>query len=141
MGEQAQGHMVMPAPPAVHGIVIHPDLTLALLDRVLARPATGSQACEGGGGRGTRCVGEVGLERSVLISAAPQDEPHLWTRQAVTHRHDSSPGEVHDQRPLAALLEHGLLPLLGRQGGGDLHDGLGGGGVRCQARAAVTSPT
>jgi len=92
MGEQAQGHMVMPAPPAAHGIVIHPDLTLALLDRVFDRPATGSQACEGGGGRGTRCVGEVGLERSVLISAAPQDEPHLRTRQAVTHRHDSSPG-------------------------------------------------
>src|SRR5579883_2400810 len=39
MGQQRHGHMVVPADPAPHLVMIHPELALAFFDRPLDRPA------------------------------------------------------------------------------------------------------
>src|SRR5215210_695171 len=104
MRQQRHGHMVVPAFPTAHLIVIHPDFTLAFQDRQLDRPAHAALAHQRGVRRRGWGVGQVRFQLWPLAQAAPQHEPLIWSWQAITHRHHAHAGEGGDERPLGALL-------------------------------------
>src|SRR6266511_2134605 len=104
MREQRHRHMLVPATPRAHLIVIHPDFALAFQDGRLDWPAHPTLAHQCGLRRAGRRIRQVGFQLRPLAQAAPQDEPLIWSWQPIPHRHHAHAGEQRDERPFGALL-------------------------------------
>src|SRR5687767_1735111 len=118
MGQQTQGHMMMPSSPTAHFIIAHTQILFALLKTRLNWPSHPAEASQGGKRDTRRRIAQVGLEFPRL-KLTPQHQAPFRTRQAVAHRDHSQGPKVGRHWPFAALFDPVALPLSGPHLRGD----------------------
>jgi hypothetical protein len=114
MGQEPEGHLMMPPQPAPDFIVIPPQPPLTLLEGGCDRPAHPGHPHQRRDWRVCGRVAEIDLEFWVLSPSTPTDPPHVWARQAGAHRHAALEGKRGPQGPLAAFCDQGGRPLVQR---------------------------
>ena len=86
VGQQTEGHVVVPAGPAAHLVGAHAQVLLALLKTGFNRPATGREAHQ----FSQRAVGRGVAEESLQdpgAGVAAQQQPDVGARQTLAHGH------------------------------------------------------
>src|SRR5712691_8645486 len=142
MGQQTQGHMMMPAQPTPHLVMVQAQPSFALLEGRFDGPPHASDPDQ----RGHWCVGwriaKVDFQFRLFPYGPPPDDPHVGARQPSAYRHSTLEGELGDQGPFTALFDQVRVPRFWRQRRGELINALRGRLPRDQAHlAGPSAPT
>src|SRR6266487_1233221 len=73
--QQTQGEVVMPADPAAHFVVVHPQFALALQDGRLDRPPHAAGPDQALPRRLGWCIGHIALQLGRVVPCAAEHDP------------------------------------------------------------------
>src|SRR5215470_14279015 len=124
MGQETQGHMMMPAPPAPDLVVVQAHAAFTLLERRFDRPAHARHPDQCGDRYVTWRMTEIDLELRSLSPGPPPYDPHVGTRHARAYRHAAVASALRHQRPFAPCFYQERVPRVRRHSRCELLDAL-----------------
>src|SRR5262249_27859204 len=124
MGQETEGHMMMPPQPAPDFVMIQAQPPFTLLERRFNGPAHTGHPYQRRDGRVCGRVAEIDLEFWILSQPTPKDQPHVRAWQARAYRHAALEGELGHQGPFAAFFDQVGMPCVQRDSRSELSDPL-----------------
>src|SRR3990170_1074571 len=114
MSQSNQQHMMMPAKPAAHLVVVETNFSFGFFENGFDRPTHSAEAYKLDQGGLDGSVAKVELDFAGIIQVAADDQPNFRARQISPHFNDPQEGKVTHDRAFRTFFDGGRAPTFFR---------------------------